>query len=136
MSAGAAGASAAAAAQAALRRQHEEEESMTDYRPEELAGFEFKILRSATSRFKDPAFLQQTLTEEAKAGWTLVEKFDNGRVRLKRPVAARSGDASLSFDAYRTWAGISDNQMALRIIGVVLGVILLAILIVFLSVAH
>src|SRR5258706_9884148 len=100
MSAGA----AAAAAAAQARRARDEEEQMTDYKPEDLAaGWEFKILRSATSRFKNPDFLRQTLADEARAGWAMLEKFDNSRVRMKRPVAARSGDARLGSDPYRTW---------------------------------
>ena len=107
---------------------------MTSYLPEELAtGFEFKILRSATGRFKDPAFLQKSLADEAKAGWSLVEKFDNSRVRLKRSVAARAGDAALDFDPYRTWAGMTDKQCGLTIVGIVLGAIALAGLIAFLA---
>ena len=52
---------------------------MATYTPEELTeGWEFKILRSATSGFKDAGFLRRSLEEEAPAGWTLIEKFDNG----------------------------------------------------------
>jgi hypothetical protein len=132
MSAGAAGAAAAAAAQA--RRERDEEEKMTDYKPEDLAaGWEFKILRSATSRFKDPDFLRQTLADEASAGWAMLEKFDNSRMRVKRPVAARSGDARLGFDPYRTWVGITDGQLALRIILTVVGVLALVGMIAFLA---
>jgi hypothetical protein len=134
MSAGAAGAAAAAAAAAQARRERAEEEQMTDYKPEDLAaGWEFKILRSATSRFKDPDFLRQTLADEARAGWTMLEKFDNGRVRVKRPAADKSRDASLGFDPYRTWVGISDNQFALRIILTVFGVLALVGMIAFLA---
>jgi hypothetical protein len=114
MSAGAAGAAAGAAAHA--RRQQEEEEHMTDYRPEDLAaGWEFKILRSATGRFKDPGFLRAALADEERAGWTMLEKFDNSRVRLRRPVAARASDASLGFDPYRTSVGITEVQLGLTI---------------------
>ena len=80
---------AAAAAAAAQRRREEEEEHMTPYTPRDLAeNWEFKILRSATGAFKDPAVMQRYLAEEAQAGWTLVEKFDNSRIRLKRPPRA------------------------------------------------
>jgi len=114
----------------------EEEESMTGYTADELAeGFEFKILRSATGRFKDPGFLRQSLETEARAGWTLVEKFDNARVRLKRPAAARRGDAALGFDPYHTSVGITDVQLALTIIGIVLSALAL-ILLVVLSLVH
>jgi hypothetical protein len=66
-------------------------------------GWEFKFLRAATRKFRDPVRLQEILKEEARAGWTLVEKFDDTRLRLKRPSSARAGDAALPFDPYWTW---------------------------------
>lgn len=65
-----------AAAVAEQQRRHEEEE-LTSYRSQDLQGWEFKILRSATGAFRDPAKLQQALAEEATFGWELVEKFDD-----------------------------------------------------------
>ena len=113
---------AAAAAAAARRRREEEEEHMTPYTPRDLAeNWEFKILRSATGAFKDPAVMQRYLAEEAQAGWTLVEKFDNSRLRLKRPAAARQQDAQCTFDPYRTRVGISEARLALLIVGSILG---------------
>ena len=109
---------AAAAAAAARRRREEEEEHMTPYTPRDLAeDWEFKILRSATGAFKDPAVMQRYLAEEAQAGWTLVEKFDNSRIRLKRPAAARQQDAQCTFDPYRTRVGISGVGLGLLIAG-------------------
>jgi hypothetical protein len=85
--------SSAAAAAAAKRRREEEEEHMTPYTARDLdENWEFKILRSASGAFKDPAVMQRYLAEEVQAGWTLVEKFDNSRIRLKRPAAARQQD--------------------------------------------
>ena len=105
---------------------------MTGYSPEDLAaGWEFKILRSATGRFGKQELLRRFLDDEARAGWTFVEKFDHSRVRLKRPAAARAGDAQLGFDPYRTWVGISDTQLAVRIVLSVLGTIALVGLIAF-----
>ena len=113
---------AAAAAAAARRRREEEEEHMTPYTPRDLAeNWEFKILRSATGDFKDPAVMQRYLAEEAQAGWTLVEKFDNSRIRLKRPAAARQQDAQCTFDPYRTRVGISEVALGLLIAGSILG---------------
>ena len=113
---------AAAAAAAAQRRREEEEEHMTPYTPRDLAeNWEFKILRSATGAFKDPAVMQRCLAEEAQAGWTLVEKFDNSRIRLKRPAAARQQDAQCTFDPYRTKVGISEVGLGLLIAGSILG---------------
>jgi hypothetical protein len=94
---------------------------MTSYTPEELAsGWEFKIVRSATGGFKRTEFLQRVLEEEKRAGWTLVEKFDNSRVRLKRPVSARASDGSAGIDAYRSHVGISDLALGLRIAAAIL----------------
>ncbi len=113
---------AAAAAAARRRREQEEEEQMTPYTPRDLAeNWEFKILRSATGAFKDPAVMQRYLAEEAQAGWTLVEKFDNSRIRLKRPAAARQQDAQCTFDPYRTRVGISEVGLGLIIAGSILG---------------
>jgi hypothetical protein len=120
---GAAGGAAAAAAAAAAMRQEEEE--MTPYAPSDLAGdWEFKILRSQTGTFKNPERLRAVLEEEARAGWTLVEKFDNSRVRLKRPASARQLDGKLDFDPYRTNVGISEGGRVLLILGIVFGLIL------------
>ena len=122
----AAGAGAASAAAAAERqRQAEEEEEMTGYRADELAqDYEFKILRSAMGAFKRSDRLHQVLEEEARAGWVLVEKFDDSRLRLKRPAAARERDGKLGLDAYRTYVGPSPNALALMVIAAVLGTML------------
>ncbi len=102
---------------AAARSQQEEEEEMTPYSAKDLAdGWEFKILRSTTGKFSDPFWLKAVLDEEARAGWALLEKFDDYRVRLKRPASARSRDASLSFDPYRSSVGIGQGRLALLII--------------------
>lgn len=104
---------AAAAAAAIRKRQEAEEESMTDYSPDDLAQeWEFKIIRSNTEAFGKPEVFSQMLAEEAQAGWRLVEKFDNGRVRLKRPRAARANDAALpaGVDAYRSYYGIGTGR--------------------------
>jgi len=134
MSAGAsAGASAAAAAER-QRRMREEEEEMTPYSPTELAqDWEFKIVRSAMGGFRKPAFLQQVLDDEARAGWVLVEKFDNSRIRLKRPAKARERDGKLDFDPYRTEAGASQSTIALVIIGGVAALMATMFLIIALS---
>jgi hypothetical protein len=131
---GAAGAAAAAAAAAAALRMRQEEEELTSYGPQDLSeGWEFKILRSSTSAFKNPERLKSVLAEEAAAGWTLVEKFDNGRIRLKRPVSARAGDHALGFDPYRTSIGMTDGKLGLMIAGIIVVAMLLVILIVGLA---
>lgn len=87
------------------KQQHEEEQDRTPYTEEDLMeNWEFKIIRSARGRFDDPAFLARILQEEALAGWRLLEKFDGGRVRLKR-LAGQQFDAAefpAGYDPYRT----------------------------------
>jgi hypothetical protein len=126
-----AGAVAAAAAAAAQRRLAEEEEEMTPYKSDDLSGgWEFKILRSMSNAFGNSAKLQEILAEEAKAGWVFLEKFDNGRIRLKRPASAKGQDATLGFDAYRTYAGMSEGRFTLTVIALTLGGATLVLLLV------
>src|SRR5687768_5930724 len=111
MSGAAAGAAAAAAAAAEQRRREEEEQEMSSYSPQDLAGdWEFKILRSMSGAFGKPDLFRQALEEESRAGWTLVEKFDNARIRLKRPVSAKQNDTGPQVDPYRTYFGRSERQ--------------------------
>ncbi|MGH9900653.1 MAG: hypothetical protein ACRD68_02320 [Pyrinomonadaceae bacterium] len=129
MAAGATAAAAAAAAEAARRRQ--EEESMTEYSDGELrGGWEFKILRANTKAFKDPDVLRKVCEEEARAGWVLLEKFDDSRLRFKRPLSARDKDGALSFDPYRTQYGIGEGSIAaLIIVAVLVGIALILVLV-------
>ena len=71
-----------------------------------------------SSAFKDPEVLEEMLAQESLAGWELVEKFDDQRVRLKRSSNARRKDALLSagYDPYRTQHGSSAEGLALRIL--------------------
>jgi hypothetical protein len=124
MSAGAAGSAAAAAAAAKRKAEQEEEEELTSYQEHELNDdWEFKILRSMTGAFKHPDKLRQTLDEESQAGWVLVEKFDNGRLRLKRPASARGRDNALSFDPYRAYIGYTEGQYVAVVLAWVFGII-------------
>jgi hypothetical protein len=122
------GAAAAAAAAAKRRREQQEEEEMTKYSDEDLKeGWEFKIVRSNTGAFRSPATLQKPIEEETRSGWIMLEKFDDSRVRFKRPVAARGQDALMpaDIDPYRTTYGISEGVLVLIIIGAVIGFMVL-----------
>jgi len=126
---------AAAAAAARRRREEEEEEHMTPYTPRDLdENWEFKFLRSATGAFKDPAVMQRYLAEEEQAGWTLVEKFDNSRIRLKRPAAARQQDAQCTFDPYRTRVGISEVELGFLIAGSIIGGLVVLFIVIILAI--
>lgn len=109
----------AGAAQAALQALMEEEEEMTNYTHDDLNNYEFKILRSAISGFRSPETLAKALEEESVHGWQLVEKFDDARIRLKRPRGAKSRvntGAGAGTDPYRTQYGISDGRFAIYIV--------------------
>ena len=126
---------AAAAAAAAVQRQLEqqEEEEMTSYRPQDLAeGWEFKIIRSNTAAFRKPEYLRAILEEEKRGGWTLVEKFDDARIRLKRPAGTKvvEEDIASGYDPYRTVVGTPPGLLIFAILGaaVVFFFIVLAII--------
>ncbi|MBC7997358.1 MAG: hypothetical protein IAF58_05425 [Leptolyngbya sp.] len=103
----------AAAASKRRRVQREEEEYLTPYEAADLSGeqWEFKIVRANTDYFKNKNKLSNVLAEETLAGWTLIEKFDDSRIRLKRPISAREKDSSLKTDPYRSEVGISEMQL-------------------------
>ncbi|MGE5654480.1 MAG: hypothetical protein ACM3ZQ_09525, partial [Bacillota bacterium] len=108
--AGAAAASAAAAARRAKER--EEEEHLTMYNNDDLnQEWEFKIVRSSVGAFKNPDKLRQLMMEESQAGWTFLEKFDDNRVRFRRPRSAAQSDSLAGFDPYRTNFGMSEGML-------------------------
>ena len=76
-----------------------------------LSGWEYKIVRSGSDLFRDPVIFKQLCDEEQQAGWILLEKLDDRRVRFKRPLAMRDVVQSefLSFDPYRCSYGPSSN---------------------------
>jgi hypothetical protein len=106
---------AAAAAAAAAARMREEEETLTTYHKDDLEGWEFKIVRSNTRYFKKPENLRQVCEDEAKAGWEMVEKFDDTRIRFKQNDQYLQG-----IDPYRTHVGIGNAQLGLTITASVL----------------
>ena len=117
---------AAAAAAAARRRREQEEEEVTLMNTDPTGAVEYKIIRSATGAFKDPAKFRAALDEEARAGWELLEKLDNSRARLRRLTECRKRDAELGQDPYKTQVGMSEAALALSIIVAgILGVMLL-----------
>ena len=80
-----------------------EEETMTPYSAKELTeGWEFKIIRSPRKLFGRQEYRDRVLAEERRAGWVLVEVFDDGRIRLKRLRSPGDPDATEGYDPYRT----------------------------------
>jgi SH3-like domain-containing protein len=127
-------AAASAAAQQQLLLQHKEEEELTKYSDAELQGdWEFKILRSPLTSFKDPETFRQVCDEEGRAGWILLEKFDDSRLRFKRPISARARDAGVDFDPYRTQYKTGAGKVAAIIAASILLAIALAVTVVLVA---
>jgi hypothetical protein len=128
---------AATAAENRRRELMAEEERMSRYSQDDLDGdWEFKIVRANSPVFRKREALRKLLEEEALAGWTMVEKFDDSRIRLKRPRSARAKDAFLpdGVDPYRSLYGTS--TLAYATIGLTLGLLIaLALLLLLLVLA-
>lgn len=94
------------------RREEVEEENLTRYESntssDQPKGWEFKILRTGSGGFRSRKVLNRVCAEEAQAGWILLEKMDNHRLRFRRPVTARDRDHQCKIDPYRTRYGISE----------------------------
>ena len=119
------------------REQQEEEEKMLGYTEKDLAeGWEFKILRSPAGLFGKPDSLQQALADEGRAGWVLLEKLDDYRIRLKRPVSARASDATRLSDPYATTFGPAVPRAALILMLVGMLTAFLAAAVYFFAVAR
>ncbi len=67
---------------------------------------EYKIVQSQTPLFSDPGKMHEVLEQEARAGWQLLEKEDNYRLKLQRNISHRENDKNLDFDAYRSTVGV------------------------------
>ncbi|UCD62707.1 MAG: hypothetical protein JSW34_08035 [Candidatus Zixiibacteriota bacterium] len=130
-SAGAAAAVAAARAREARRRQ--EEEDMTPYNDEDLNGWEFKIVRANTRKFRSYDEVRKLCEEEARAGWELVEKFDDSRIRFKRKIEHRARDRYLDIDPYRVEVGIGQGKIAILVVGLTAVILAAVLLFAFLS---
>ena len=121
---GATGAAAAAAAHP--RMIQEEEEHMTSYSSEDLKQWEFKIVRSTFNAFGNQQTLQKVLQEEAEAGWELVEKFDNARIRLRRRKEERERDGHRTIDPYRSMYGAGEWSAVVIIFSVLIFIVIIA----------
>lgn len=87
-------------------------------------------MRSSIRVFHRPEVLRQVLDEESQSGWVLVEKFDDTRLRFKRPMSARSGDATRTLDPYRSRYGMSEGKFVALLLGSIFGLIALVILVI------
>jgi hypothetical protein len=69
---------------------------------------EYKVVQSTTPLFAKLQNINAVMAEESKAGWQLVEKYDNYKLRLQRDISHRANDKNLAFDAYRSQVGVSN----------------------------
>lgn len=108
---------AAAAAEKRRKLEEEEEERMTKYNHEDAEKWEYKIVRSETGAFRNSNVLAELVDEETLAGWELLEKFDNRRIRFRRPIDARKRDYMLPehVDPYRTNYGSSMTRVGVML---------------------
>jgi hypothetical protein len=122
------GASAGAVAAAARRGQFEEEEKMTPYTEDELGNdWEFKIVRANWRVFRNPAEFKKLISQEEPAGWVLLEKLDDSRVRFKRRRSSQANDAQLlanGVDPYRSHYGMSPYAYSAIVFAMTLAVAL------------
>ena len=94
---------------------------MTPYSTKDLdEGWEFKIVRSNFATFRGQEKLRAVLEEEKRGGWVLVEKFDDQRIRLKRPAGAKANQGELAdgYDPYRTTVAEVPTKLVLTLLGI------------------
>ena len=93
----------------------------------QLVGWEFKIVRAKRDLFRNPVVFQQLCEEEAKAGWILLEKLDDRRVRFKRLIALRNilDTKRLPHDPYRCHYGSSFTLLS--VMGAIAALAMIAI---------
>ena len=56
---------------------------------------EYKTIQAQTPLFADSKKMQAVLQEEAKAGWQLLWKEDNYKMKLQREISHRDNDKNL-----------------------------------------
>ena len=79
----------------------------------EIVEWEYKIVRAHYDLFRNSTNFMRLCEEESQAGWILLEKLDDRRVRFKRSIAMRDRvDVNqLSFDPYRCHYGPSNKWL-------------------------
>ena len=118
------------------RRQQEEDRRYTVKDLEE--DWEFKIVRAYIGTFRNPKMLQRLIDEEARAGWEMLELFDDSRIRFKRRRSAQANDALLpsSVNPYRTTFRTASPAMTLAwvvLLGVIVGLFVCVVIFVMLG---
>ncbi len=104
---------------------------MTTYAPDDLQNdWEFKIVRANQGAFRNQAKLTKLVDEEKQAGWVLLEKFDDSRIRFKRQRSMQAHDPQLrsqGIDPYRTQYGTFLNRNLTMVIAAIAGLLVLGV---------
>ncbi len=113
------GAAAAAAIAAEAERVRQEEEEMTSYSPKgpgRRLGIQDPPLE--LRRVPQAGASAPILEQEKRGGWVLVEKFDDSRIRLKRPAGTKvvEDDFADGYDPYRTSVGTPSAAFIIAIL--------------------
>ena len=87
----------------------------------QLTGYIYIQLRDFKRGDRKSEVMQQVCDEEARSGWELVEKFDDTRLRFKRPTSARNIPSPAGIDPYRTTYGISQGKLTAIILIAIFG---------------
>ncbi len=90
-----------AAARRIWQLQQQEEGAIVSHH--DPSKYEFKILRTTRFfSFGNKNRLEQVEKEQAKFGWTLIERFDDYRLRFVRPISERKKDVNRVGDPYES----------------------------------
>ncbi len=81
--------------------------------------WQFKIVKGS---FDSRGNVEAVIQEQARFGWVFVEKFDNQRIRFKRPAAEAENDARRQGDPY----SVASNAAPSGCVTVVVAAIFLA----------
>ena len=84
---------------------------------------EYKTIQSQTPLFADTGKMHEVLALEAKAGWQLLSKEDNYKIKLQRDISHRENDKNLDIDAYRTAVGVSSVVTYVGTAALTLGIV-------------
>jgi hypothetical protein len=115
-------------AAARIAQQRKEEEEMAKYSSDDLEGWEFKIVRSGSGKFRNQEAIHKLCQEEARAGWEMLEKFDDYRIRFKRRTSMRGASGYQGIDPYRTYIGMNPNYVG-PVVVLVMAIIIAGIVI-------
>lgn len=93
-----------------------------DIPSQKITEWEYKIVRANYDLFRNSTNFMRLCEEESQAGWILLEKLDDRRVRFKRSVAMRDKiDVNqLPFDPYRCHYG--PNNAVINFFGAIAAV--------------